>query len=217
LPVGTLGRVVCLISGGIDSPVAAWMAMKRGCEVLFVTFHSHPFIGDSAKKKVVDLVRVLAPWQGRCTLLVVPFAEAQLAIRGAGRDPYRTVLYRRMMQRIASRIALDNGALALVTGDSLGQVASQTLENMTCIGAAASLPVLRPLLSFDKNDTIAVARRIGTFDLSNVQEPDCCTLFMPAHPVTRGRIEVCAELEATLDVEALVASAVAGAERIEVA
>jgi thiamine biosynthesis protein ThiI len=219
LPVGSLGRVLCLISGGIDSPVAAWMAMKRGAEVLYVTFHSHPFIGDSAKDKVIELVRVLSAWQPRSRLYVAPFADVQVAVKGVGtngtEDSYRTVLYRRMMQRIASRIASSENAQALVTGESMGQVASQTLENLTCIGAAAELPVLRPLIAFDKQETIDIAQRIGTFALSAVQEPDCCTLFMPRKAVTRGRIEVCEDLEARFDVEGLVASSVARAERID--
>jgi len=220
LPVGTLGRVMCLISGGIDSPVAAWMAMKRGCETLFVTFHSHPFIGDSAKDKVIELVRVLSAWQPRSRLYVAPFADAQVAIKGAAansyENSYRTVLYRRMMQRIASRLARAEGAQALITGECMGQVASQTLENMTCINAAADLPVLRPLIAFDKLETIALAERIGTFALSSVQEPDCCTLFMPKRAVTRGRLEVCEDIEARIDVEALVADATAKAECIDV-
>jgi thiamine biosynthesis protein ThiI len=214
LPVGTQGRVLCLISGGFDSPVAGWLCMKRGCEVQFVTFHSHPFIGEPARKKVVDLVRVLARYQPRVELNVVPFAECQLAIRALGQASYRTVLYRRMMQRIATALAARTQAAALVTGDSLGQVASQTLENLTCIGAAAGLPVLRPLIGFDKQETIALARRIGTHDLSAVQEPDCCTLFMPSRPVIRGRVETCAELEAELAVEPLVARALEQTERL---
>jgi len=217
LPVGTLGKVTCLVSGGFDSPVAAWMAMKRGCEVEFVTFHSAPFIGEPARKKVVDLVRVLARYQPRCVLHVVPFADCQLAIKKVGPEGYRTVLYRRMMQRIATALARRTRSQALVTGECLGQVASQTLENMTCIGAAAGLPVLRPLIAFDKQETIALARRIGTHDLSAVQEPDCCTLFMPARPVIRGRLEECEAAEADLDLEGLVAGAVAGAERLELA
>ena len=216
LPVGTQGRVLCLISGGFDSPVAAWHAQKRGCEVHFVTFHSHPFIGEPARKKVLDLVRVLARYQPRTELHVVPFAACQLAIRALGHESYRTVLYRRMMQRIATALAAESGALALVTGDSLGQVASQTLENLTCIGAAAGLPVLRPLIGFDKQETIALARRIGTHDLSALQEPDCCTLFMPSRPVIRGRVETCEELEARLDVAALVEQALAQRERLAV-
>jgi thiamine biosynthesis protein ThiI len=216
LPVGTQGKALCLISGGIDSPVAAWMAMKRGCAVEYVTFHSRPFIGEAALKKVRDLVRVLARWQGRSALHVAPFADVQLAIRALGHEGYRTVLYRRMMQRIASRIASLRGARCLVTGESLGQVASQTIENLTCIGAAADLPVLRPLIAFDKEETIAIARRIGTFELSRVQEPDCCTLFLPKHPIIHGSVAECEELERGLDCEALAAQAVAGVERIDV-
>lgn len=216
LPVGTLGRAVCLISGGIDSPVAAWMAMKRGCEALFVTFHSPPFIGEAARRKVVDLVRVLARWQPRTRLWVVPFAPVQLAVRDAGRDAYRTVLYRRMMQRIATRLAEREGAVALVTGESLGQVASQTAENLRCIGAVTDLPVLRPLIGFDKHETVALARRIGTYELSARQEPDCCTLFMPARPVLRGRVGDCLEAEERIDVERLVSAALAEAERVEI-
>ena len=214
LPVGTLGKVLCLISGGFDSPVAAWLAMKRGCEVCFVTFHSHPFIGEGARKKVVDIVRVLARYQPRCTLTVVPFAQAQLAIKAVGQEGYRTVLYRRMMQRIASALAGRQGARALVTGESLGQVASQTLENLTCIGAAAGLPLLRPLIAFDKQETIALARRIGTHDLSALQEPDCCTLFMPSRPVIRGRVEACEQAEAGLDLAGLVEAALSTAEEL---
>lgn len=216
LPVGTLGRVVCLISGGFDSPVAAWMAMKRGCEVTFVTFHSHPFIGDSAKRKVIDLVRVLARYQGRSRLFVAPFAHVQLAVREVGRELYRTVMYRRFMQRIASRIAAAERAQALITGESIGQVASQTLENMACINAAASLPVLRPLVAFDKSEIVDLARRIGTYDISCVQEPDCCTLFTSPKPVIRGREHVCAAIEADLDVDALVTKAHDEAELIEI-
>ena len=216
LPVGTLGKVTCLISGGFDSPVAAWLAMKRGCQVRFVTFHSAPFIGEPARKKVIDLVRVLARYQPRCSLHVVPFAECQLAIKAAGADSYRTVLYRRMMQRIATALAHGSGSSALVTGECLGQVASQTLENLTCIGAAAGLPVLRPLIAFDKQETITLSRRIGTHDLSARQEPDCCTLFMPARAVIRGRLEVCREAESQLDLEGLVRRALDGAEELAI-
>jgi len=215
LPVGTLGRVVCLLSGGIDSPVAAWMAMKRGCEVVFVAFHSYPFIGASFQRKVERLVHALGRFQPRSTLWVVPFAAIQTAIRDATPEPYRTVLYRRMMQRIACRLAERERALAVVTGDSLGQVASQTLENLSCIEAASDLPVLRPLLTFDKSETIERARHIGTYELSIEPEPDCCTVFQPRRPVIRGRLGACDGAEEALDVDGLVASAVEGAERIE--
>jgi thiamine biosynthesis protein ThiI len=212
LPVGTLGRALCLLSGGIDSPVAAWLGMKRGLAISYVTFHSYPYIGDASKRKVIDLVRALSRYQPTSRLYVVPFADVQIAVRDRAPESYRTVLYRRMMQRIASRIALKYELGALVTGDCLGQVASQTLENMSCIGAAAEIPVLRPLLTYDKDETIALARRIGTFDISNQQEPDCCTLFMPARPVIRGKLEVCTGVESEMDIEGLVERALAAVE-----
>lgn len=215
LPVGTLGRAICLLSGGIDSPVAAWMTMKRGCEVEFVSFHSHPFLGEASKRKIEQLVRELAAWQSKSRLHVVPFADAQVAIRDAAPEGYRTILYRRMMQRIAARLARKRKAGALVTGESLGQVASQTLENITCIEAASSLPVLRPLIAFDKTETIALSRRIGTFDVSIRPEPDCCTVFQPSKPVIRGRLDRCDEAEAVLDVEGLVERALDGIETVD--
>jgi thiamine biosynthesis protein ThiI len=146
----------------------------------------------------------------------VPFAEIQVAVRDGAPEAYRTVLYRRMMQRIAARIAAREGCGALVTGESLGQVASQTMENIACIEAAADLTVLRPLIGFDKQETIAIARRIGTYDISARAEPDCCTVFQPARPVIRGRIERCLEAESRLDVEGLIERAVAGLESLEV-
>ena len=214
LPVGTLGRALCLISGGIDSPVAAWMAMKRGCQVGFITYHSYPYIGESAKKKVADLVRVLARFQGTSRLAVVPFTEVQTAIRDTAPENYRTVLYRRMMQRIACELAGQHGYQALVTGDSLGQVASQTLENLTCIVESSHLPVLQPLIGFDKEEIIERARRIGSFETSLTPEPDCCTVFQPRRPMIRGRLEECLAAEAELDVSALVARAVEGVETL---
>lgn len=212
LPVGTLGRTMCLISGGIDSPVAAWMTMKRGAEVVYVTFHSAPYLGEPSKQKVIDLVARLARWQPRNRLYVAPFARVQETVRDRAPASYRTVLYRRMMQRIATRLAAREGAGALITGESLGQVASQTLENLTCIQAAAGLPVLRPLVAFDKQDTIDLAQRIGTYDLSCVQEPDCCTVFLPRRPIIHGRPETCAAIEEAYDVEALVQASVEGVE-----
>ena len=217
LPVGTLGRGLCLLSGGIDSPVAAWMAMKRGLHVAFVTFHSHPYVGDASKRKVVEIARILARWQQpESRLFVAPFAEIQTAIRDAAPESYRTVLYRRMMQRIAARIAESNRLSCLITGESLGQVASQTLENIACIEAAARAQVIRPLIGFDKEETVSIARRIGTFEVSSRQEPDCCTLFMPERPVIRGNIETCVSAEARLDLEALLDRACAGIDTIEI-
>lgn len=217
LPVGTLGRVLCLLSGGIDSPVAAWLAMKRGCEVSFVSFHSYPFLGEASKRKVADLAQRLARFQPRTRLFVVPFTEVQIAVRDTAPEAYRTVLYRRMMQRIATHLAARDRCGALVTGECLGQVASQTLENLSRIQEASGLPVLRPLIAFDKEETIALARRIGTFDISARPEPDCCTVFQPRHPVIRSRAADCARAEAALDLAALVARALEGVEILDFA
>jgi thiamine biosynthesis protein ThiI len=205
LPVGSVGRAVVLFSGGIDSPVAAWMTMKRGCQVVLLAFHSYPWVGRGFEHKVERLGRVLARYQPRTRLVLAPLAEIQLAIRASAPPPYRTVLYRRMMQRIACRLAREEHAEALVTGESLGQVASQTLANLTCIEEAGDLPVLRPLIGFDKHETVALARRIGTYPLSIERQPDCCTLFQPERAVIRGRREECLAAEAGLDVEGLVA------------
>jgi thiamine biosynthesis protein ThiI len=216
LPVGTLGHVLCLLSGGIDSPVAAWMAMKRGCRVSYITYHSSPYIGDASRKKVIDLVRVLAHYQPTSQLFVVPFTKCQEAVRDYAPEPYRTVLYRRMMQRIASRIARHNRCGALVTGESLGQVASQTLENITCIEDASELPVLRPLIAMDKQEAVNLAQKIGTFDTSIRPEPDCCTVFQPNKPIIHGRIQACVEAEEGFAHEELIEEAVRGAERIRI-
>lgn len=216
LPVGTLGRTLCLLSGGIDSPVAAWLAMKRGCQVGFVSFYSYPYIGEGSRKKVIDLARALGRYQRQSCVYVVPFTEIQTTIRDSAPEPYRTVLYRRMMQRIASRICKERGYQALVTGESIGQVASQTLENMTCIEAAAEVPVLRPLVTFDKEETIAIARRIGTLDASNRPEPDCCTVFQPSKPIIRGKPAACEQAEAQMDVAGLVDRAIAGVDPVKI-
>ena len=216
LPVGSVGRTLCLISGGIDSPVAAWLAMKRGCHVSFITYHSYPYIGEASKKKVVDLVRRLSRYQAKSRLFVVPFTEIQVAIRDHAPEAYRTVLYRRMMQRIAPRVASRDRCKALVTGESVGQVASQTLENLSCIEAASELPVLRPLITYDKEESILLAQRIGTFELSIQPAPDCCTVFMPFGPIIHGRRDACEEAERLLEVEALVARALEGVEVIDV-
>lgn len=216
LPVGTQGRGLCLLSGGIDSPVAAWMSMKRGLAVSFVGFHSWPYIGEASKQKVIALARELCGWQSHARLYVVPFAPIQLAIRESAPESYRTILYRRMMQRIASRIAERDGQDVLITGESLGQVASQTLDNLRCIELAATRAVLRPLIALDKDEIIAIARRIGTFELSNVQEPDCCTVFMPAHPIIHGDPAECERAEAAFDIAGLVSAALAEVEILRI-
>ena len=216
LPVGTLGRGICLLSGGIDSPVAAWMMMKRGCRVIYVSFHSAPFIGDSSKRKIEQLVRSLSRFQPKSRLYSVPFADIQVAIRDNAPESYRTVLYRRQMQKIAARIARREKAGCLITGESLGQVASQTMENLTCIGAATSTPVMQPLIGFDKQETIDIAHRIGTFELSIIPEPDCCTVFMPGRPIIRGKLEECEAAEEGYGLDELINQALAGAERIDI-
>ena len=216
LPVGTVGRAVVLLSGGIDSPVAAWMTMKRGCEAVLLAFHSYPWVGLGFERKVERLAAALARYQPRTRLYLAPLAEIQTAVRDLAPPPYRTVLYRRMMQRIAGRLARAERAGALVTGESLGQVASQTLENLACIEAAGELPVLRPLIGFDKSETIALARRIGTFSISIENEPDCCTVFQPERPVIRGKLALCEEAEAGLDVEGLVTRAFEARRAVDV-
>ena len=216
LPVGTSGRALCLISGGIDSPVAAYLSMKRGLQMGFITFHSFPYIGESSKRKIQDLVRSVSRYQGKSQFFVVPFTQAQEAIRDQCPERYRVVLYRRMMNRIATRIANISKYKALVTGENLAQVASQTLKNMDLIGRTSDLLVLRPLVAFDKEEIIDVARRIGTLELSNRPEPDCCTLFQPRSPVIFGHPDECEAAEAELDIETLVEAAVRDTECIAI-
>lgn len=216
LPVGTSGRANLLLSGGIDSPVAGWLAMKRGLTLDATYFHAFPFTGDRTKEKVVDLARLLTPWHGPIELLVVQFAEAQKALRGAGDPELAVVLYRRMMLRTAAEIARRRGATALVTGDNLGQVASQTLENLATIDEASPLLVLRPLLCNDKLETMALAKRIGTFETSIQPYDDCCSLFLPAHPATRSTVAHARDIEGKLDVAAMAIDLADRAERIAV-
>ena len=185
LPVGASGTVVALLSGGIDSPVAAWRLIKRGCRVVFVHFHSVPYLPDISQHKARALVERLTEWQYASQLFIVPFGEIQREIVLSVPGPARVVVYRRMMIRIAEVLALQVGAAALVTGESLGQVASQTLENIARIDEAASMPVFRPLIGTDKLEITAEAQRLGTFEISIEPDADCCTLFTPKHPATR--------------------------------
>lgn len=215
LPVGASGRVALLLSGGIDSPVAGNQMQKRGCRLYPIHFHSFPYTGERSLDKVRQLGALLAPAQGGIRLTVVPFTAVQLAIRDSCPPELAVVLYRRMMMRIASQIARCHGCAALTTGESLGQVASQTLENLACIEDAAQLPVLRPLLTHDKAETIALARRVGTYQLSIAPYEDCCSLFVPRHPATRARVEHVVRAERALDVDALARQAVGDAEQVE--
>lgn len=212
LPVGASGRLVSLISGGIDSPVASYRMMKRGCRLIYVHFHSSPFLDRSSQEKAKTLVGMLTRYQFHSRLYLVPFGEIQRRIVAAVLRPLRVVIYRRMMLRIASIIAAKERARALVTGESLAQVASQTLPNIAVIEEAARLPVLRPLVGMDKQEIIDEARRLGTFPISILPDEDCCSLFTPRHPATRTNATEIERLESALDVPALVAKAVEQAE-----
>jgi thiamine biosynthesis protein ThiI len=204
LPVGSSGRVVGLISGGIDSPVAAYRLMQRGCRIIFVHFHSVPYQDRTSQEKVRQLVQRLTRHQFTSRLYLVPFGEIQRQIVATVARPLRVVLYRRMMLRIAATIARNDKAKALVTGESLGQVASQTLDNMAVIQQATRLPILRPLVGMDKQEIIDQARRIGTFEISSIPDQDCCQLFVPAHPATKARFTAVEEDEAKLAIPELV-------------
>ena len=216
LPVGTSGRTGVLLSGGIDSPVAAWSAMRRGCRIHGIYFHSFPYTGDKTREKVIDLARELAAWQGDLPLYVVGFTEVQKQLRNAADAAYAVLLYRRMMMRAASVIAARERARALVTGENLGQVASQTLENLGAVEAASDLPVLRPLITYDKLDIVDQAKRIGTFETSILPYDDCCSLFVPKHPATRATPEDLARAEGDLDTAAMARELADNAERFVV-
>jgi len=207
LPAGTAGRVVTLLSGGIDSPVAAWRMIRRGCRTSFVHFHSMPFTSQASVDKVRELAQKLEPWQGPARLHLVPFAALQQEIVTGSPQEFRIILYRRFMTRIAAAIARREDAHALVTGDSLGQVASQTLTNLETINAVATIPVLRPLIGMDKQEIIDTARRIATFDVSNLPHDDCCSFLMPRAPATASSPEKAAEAEKGLEVDRLVKEA----------
>ena len=211
LPVGVSGRVVCLLSGGIDSPVAAWRMMRRGCRVLFVHFHSYPVLSIASQEKARELVTVLTRYQYDSRLLLVPFAEIQQRVITTVAPPLRVVIYRRLMMRIAEEIARRQRALALVTGEVVGQVASQTLENMNRITEVVDLPVLRPLIGMDKEEITAEAQRLGTYPISIIPDQDCCTLFTPRHPATKARRGDIEGAELSLPLGEMVERAIAAA------
>lgn len=212
LPAGTSGKVAVLLSGGIDSPVAAFKMMRRGCRAVFVHFHGYPHTTLDAQEKVRRLVRLLTRYQGGSVLYMVPFAECQRRIVAGSPPELRVILYRRMMVRIAERISRKQRTRALVTGDAVGQVASQTLPNLDVVSRAARGLVLRPLIGEDKEDIIAQARRIGTYETSIEPEEDCCTLFVPKHPETNARLGRVEEVEAGLDVVGMTEEAFRQAE-----
>ena len=214
LPVGMAGKAVSLLSGGIDSPVASWMMAKRGLSLEMVHYFSYPYTSEEAKQKVLDLAKILTPWIGRTVVHVVPFTAIQEELRRYCPEELFTILMRRFMMRIAAAVAGRTGAGALVTGESLGQVASQTMEAMQCTGGAIDLPVFRPVIGMDKEEIIRISRRINTFETSILPYEDCCTVFTPRHPKLKPTIAECEAAEANLDVEGLVKAAVDGIERV---
>ena len=214
MPVGSNGRAVTLLSGGIDSPVSSYMIAKRGIHLIPVHFFSFPYTSEAAKEKVVELARILTAWCGRLTVEIVPFTHIQEEIRDKCPEELFTLVMRRFMMRIAQRIAYSNGCGALVTGENLGQVASQTMPAMAVTEAVTTLPVLRPLIGMDKEEIIRYARKIGTLDTSILPYEDCCTVFTPRHPKLHPTVEELEDAERALDVEGLVNEALRGIERI---
>jgi thiamine biosynthesis protein ThiI len=208
LPVGVGGRVACLLSGGIDSPVAAFRLMRRGCRVVFVHCHSYPITTVASQEKARQLVRILTRYQLRSRLVLVPFGDLQRQVVVATPPPARVVIYRRFMLRVAERIARRLNARALVTGEAIGQVSSQTLENLATIDAATSMPVLRPLIGMDKEDITAEARRIRTYEVSILPDEDCCQVFVPRNPAINVNLAQAAEAEEGLPIDAMVREAV---------
>jgi tRNA uracil 4-sulfurtransferase len=215
LPTGTGGRVACLLSGGIDSPVAAYRIMRRGCSVLLVHFHSYPILSRASQEKVREIAAVLTRHQLRTRLLLIPFGELQRQVVLAVPPEFRVVIYRRLMMRIAEQIAIRWRARALVTGEVIGQVASQTLDNMATIAAATRLPVLRPLVGMDKDEITLEAERIGTYPISIIPDQDCCTLFTPRHPATRARLADVEVAEKALAIDDMTTIAAAAGDVVD--
>lgn len=204
-----------LLSGGIDSPVAGWSALRRGLEIECVHFHSYPFTSERAQQKVLDLAKVLAGFAGKIKVHMVPFTEIQTRFTQVGHDNLIITLMRRAMLRIATKLAEQHRAMALVTGDSLGQVASQTLGSMNVIGRATDIPLLRPLVMMDKNEIIDISVKIGTYDLSILPYEDCCTLFVPKSPATNPNLRIVEQIEAHIEgLDALIDEAVNHTETI---
>ncbi len=217
LPVGMGGRAVSLLSGGIDSPVASWMIAKRGVSLDMIHFFSYPYTSPEAKEKVLELAKILVPWCGKLYVHVVPFTTIQETLMRECPEDLFTVLMRRFMMRISEALAKKLGCGALVTGESLGQVASQTMDAMNVTGAVCSLPILRPVIGMDKTEIISIARKIGTFETSILPYEDCCTVFTPRHPRTRPTLAEVEAAEVNLDIEAMVKDAVDHIERVVLA
>lgn len=216
LPTGTGGRAAALLSGGIDSPVAAYMIAKRGVEIECVHFFSYPYTSERAKEKVLELARLLTKYCGRMTVDIVGFTEIQEAIRDHCREEYFTIIMRRFMMRLAERVGREHGDGCIVTGENLGQVASQTMAAMAVTGSVVELPIFCPLIGMDKNEIVEIARKIGTMDTSILPYEDCCTVFTPKHPKTRPVPELVEAEERKLDVEGLMARALENTEKVTV-
>ncbi|MGN0778545.1 MAG: tRNA uracil 4-sulfurtransferase ThiI [Aristaeellaceae bacterium] len=216
MPVGTGGRATLLLSGGIDSPVAGWMIAKRGVRINAVHFHSYPYTSDRAKEKVLDLARILSESCCGIRVHVVPFTHIQMEIHEKCPEEYTTLIMRRFMMRIAERVARQEQCEALITGESIGQVASQTMQALNTTNMVVSMPVFRPLIGFDKSEIIDVAKRIGTLETSSLPYEDCCTVFTPRHPATNPKMDKILEGEGRLDMEALIEEAMAGIEVVSV-
>jgi len=216
MPVGANGVAVTLLSGGIDSPVSTYMICRRGVRLIPIHFFSFPYTSQQAKDKVVELADILTAWCGKMTIEVVPFTHIQEEIRDKCPEEYFTLIMRRFMMRISERIAEANGARAIVTGENLGQVASQTMEAMASTQAVTHLPVLQPLIGMDKEEIVRLARKIGTFETSILPYEDCCTVFTPRHPKTKPNLAEVEAVESVMDIDGLVEEALAGIERITV-
>lgn len=215
MPVGTNGKAALLLSGGIDSPVAGWMISKRGVALDAVHFHSHPYTSDRAKEKVIDLAKIISVYTGEIRLHVVPFTEIQLAIIDKCPKNYLTLIMRRVMMQIAERIARQGGARALITGESIGQVASQTMESLAVTDNAVHMPVFRPCIGMDKEEIVQISKRIGAYETSILPYEDCCTIFVPKHPKTRPELDEIIGAEKALDnLEEMIQTALAGDEII---
>lgn len=215
MPVGSAGRGMLLISGGIDSPVAGYMMAKRGMKLDAVHYHSFPYTGEAAKEKVIELSRLVGEYNGGIRLHVVPFTHIQETIHEKCHEEYMITMMRRFMMRIAERLAQKRGGQAIVTGESLGQVASQTIESMTSSNSVVKMPVLRPLVAFDKADIIKISREIGAYETSILPYEDCCTVFLPRFPVIRPNLKKVEEMEKALDIEELIGEALANVEIYE--
>lgn len=216
MPVGTGGRAMVMMSGGFDSPVAAWQILKRGVIPFFAHFHSMPYTSKASVEKVTDLIRTLKKFQSSGVMYSIPFADVQKEIMMKTPESLRVILYRRFMVRIAEALAKKEKALALVTGDSIGQVASQTLENIFSVNEAATMPIFRPLIGMDKEEIMQIARKIGTYDISKLPHDDCCTRLMPKNPETRAKLPAVLEAEKNLDTEKLIKETLENTERIVV-